>query len=186
MTAKLFLGCELLLAVVARCSETADSVSAVADAEQTKDPYWFLTETGMDPEIYQAAWEDLPIGYLDLTVEDMGQIDPPHYMFRFSADGTAAFRGLAHVGKMGDHTGKIRLWDFGRLCALAKSMELEAKSGKYMENVSHGTETTLKVWMKDGTSYQIRDYANQAPIEFWGFCAAMEQVADGLYWKPRF
>jgi hypothetical protein len=175
----------LLFSLCWACGKEEGKPTPHDSAQVRSDPYWFLNESGLDPAVYNECWKELPVKYFELSQEGMGQIEEPAYFSRLSIDGSAAYRGIKDVERMGDFVSKVRLWDYGRLCALAEELGIYEMEKGYNSGTTHQDYIRLKVVMMDGREFSISDYGNQAPVQYWAFCASFEKVIENLAWDAR-
>ena len=113
----------------------------------------------------------------------MATSGPPRYRIELGRDGLATLEG--RVGsERGDFVGKIGERDFARLCALIDAAGIRDLEDEYNGAVFHSSDYWLRIEEDDGDCIkEIYEYADLAPVEFWGVRSAIESLMLRIHWR---
>ena len=104
----------------------------------------------------------------------------PSYTFIVKSDGTFRYKGLDHVERKGEFSGRISVWSFHQLAQFIRdSSYLELEDGYTGMDTDNPTTYTMVVM--NGKRKTVSNYANAGPTKLW----AIEQLIDDLMAKAK-
>lgn len=87
--------------------------------------------------------------------------------------------------RIGNFTGKIDIFTYGRLCHLFMASQFSAMAEKtYTDGSTHHGITTVTFSVAGKTKVFVQR-GNAGPVELWGIQEAIESVAKSIVWKQK-
>ncbi len=94
-------------------------------------------------------------------------------------DGRAEF-----VDREGRWSGKVSVFEYGRLCYLMDHVDLRAMQSTSAEGLFDASTITVRAWPEgEDEPFVLEDYGDLAPIDAWSVRAAIRGVAHEIRWE---
>ncbi|MCA8993643.1 MAG: hypothetical protein KDA88_16765 [Planctomycetaceae bacterium] len=107
------------------------------------------------------------------------------YRIEFHRDGTARYHGLSGVEKLGVYSGKIDLFDYGRLCLLYETLMKEVGPEETLGHVPGNSDPVLSrltIQFADDQKSEYEDDANFGDFRFWVLENAIQRIYFNTEW----
>ena len=100
-----------------------------------------------------------------------------------NVDGTAAFDGIAHVGRIGKFVGRVPFYDFAQLAILAERAGFMTLQERYASSWTDDETTRITIRVRSGKEKTVEDYGDFGPPELWALQRAIDGVAQSIKWQ---
>ena len=107
----------------------------------------------------------------------------PVYKMVLYRDGRADLDAEKYMPDLGQFTGEVPLYTYGRLCYFIESSHFMEMNSKYSANATDLRTCTVTVWGK-GVLKDVSDYGTVGPIQLWAIQQLLDAVRDEIEWKP--
>lgn len=152
------------------------STGCSRNPEQVPERYRFLDGPVVFDEDIEQLRAGLPLERIQLCEISGWSFDGPTLVLE--RNGTATRDGKP------PKTGRVSIFDFGKLCYMIERVGFESMQPRYAWGGFDAGTVTLKVWRVGSQQPTVvQDYGNVGPQEFWELCAAIEGVASRIDWK---
>ncbi|QDS93238.1 hypothetical protein FF011L_19990 [Roseimaritima multifibrata] len=107
----------------------------------------------------------------------------PSYEIVFRSDGTATYEGFTSVERIGKHTGKITLDQYGKICLLLEQFESSGTPLGFEVQTSHPIVSDL-TFVRRGVDVPVkrRNDSSVGDYRFWLLQTTIEWTADRIDW----
>jgi uncharacterized protein DUF6438 len=106
----------------------------------------------------------------------------PVYEMVLNRDGKAELHARSNMPELGDFTGEIPLYTYGRLCYFIESSGFSEMDRSYTRNATD--MATCVVSTRNGaTLKEVSDYGSVGPIQLWAIQQLLDAVKDEIQWK---
>jgi hypothetical protein len=99
----------------------------------------------------------------------------PAYTVIVKSDGTLRYKGERFVQKVGEHTGRVEVWQFNNLARFIKDEGYMDLKNTYSIS-AYDLSTTYSTVVVDGKRKIIKNYGNSGPTKLW----AIEELIDKM------
>jgi hypothetical protein len=110
----------------------------------------------------------------------------PVYAALIHSDGRVEYQGHMHVPRLGEHRGKVGLYEFRRLAqfiAGTRFWELEPYYDFRDSVVEDGPGACVLV-ATQGRRKLVSNYADSGPPELWAIAGLIDLLLHGVEWEP--
>ena len=154
------------------------------DLSHIDEQYKLLYKSGLSQVEIEQFKQNLAIK--SVSLKRSGCYGPcPVYNLTFYLSGTAEYNGIRNVNKKGNYTGKISIWNYGKLCYLIDNIGFTQLEDKYRLRATDLASVTIIVNYKNGDQKKVYDYGSQGPIEFWSLTKAIDGIKNEIDWKKN-
>jgi hypothetical protein len=105
----------------------------------------------------------------------------PDYKLTFMRGGKAALTARSWRGRMGNYTGVVDVYNYGKLSYLLKELEFESMASRYTVAATDLPGAIVTVSTGGGMKTVI-DYGEVGPIQLWTIQQSIDAVADDIDW----
>ena len=152
------------------------------DLGHIDEQYKLLYKSGLSDEEIEQVKKNLPIK--SVSIKRSGCYGPcPVYSLTLNLHGTSKYKGIQYVDKKGNYTGKISIWNYGKLCYFIEKIGFKKLASEYSSRATDLPSVTIEVNYKNGNQKKVYDYGNQGPIEFWVLTKAIDGIKNEIDWK---
>jgi hypothetical protein len=148
------------------------------------EPYTFIHESaGVSIGRYEQALQAIPFERIEL--QRTGCFGTcPIYTVTLFRNGKARYHGEAFVKNIGDFSGRLDPYTFGRVCYLLDRLHFSELEREYKAPWTDDETVYLRVWPAWGGQPIIaKTYGGHGPIELWGVQQAIDAVAARIEWE---
>ena len=107
----------------------------------------------------------------------------PVYEMVLNRDGKAELHARSNMPELGDFTGEVPLYTYGRLCYFIESSGFSEMDRSYTRNATD--MATCVVSTRNGAKLkEVSDYGGVGPIQLWAIQELLDNVKDEIKWTP--
>ena len=152
-----------------------------------RDPHAAVREPSAPYPGDDAFRAALPFASIELEHEPyfMAASGPERYRVELASDGRARLFGRADGSDWGDFTGRIPLFEYGRLCEWIETANVTSLEDDYPAVGFHyGTYTLVLRDAEGRTVKRIRESGSTGPSALWAVHRSIEAVTRWIRWTP--
>jgi len=107
----------------------------------------------------------------------------PVYRVTLNVDGTAAYEGVAYVGRIGKFVGRVPFYDFAQLALLAERAGFMTLQERYAGSWTDDETRRITIRARSGKEKTVEDYGDFGPPELWALERAIDGVVESIKWR---
>jgi hypothetical protein len=165
------------------CNAQTKPIHPAGENTGWPEQYTFIHENSSGNRSWDEILQSLPFERIEL--ERRGCYGwCPIYTVTLFRDGNARYHGEGFVKNMGDFSGSLDPFSFGRLCYLFERLGFSEFEREYSAPWTCSPTVYLRVWRAgEAEPIVVKDYGEYSPIELWGLQQAVDAVATRIEWK---
>ncbi len=131
---------------------------------------------------FDKIYKQLPFESIELERTANLGISPVYKIILFR-NGTVEYEGLKNIDPIGKFKGLSTVSEFGKLSYLIEELDIENFKEEYRHPATCKQSTYLRINRADGTTKQIKDYGNIAPIKLWAVQHVIDSYLNSIKWE---
>jgi hypothetical protein len=108
----------------------------------------------------------------------------PVYRFSMNRNGRAELEAIKNMPTLGNFSGEVDAWDYGRLCYLLEQLHFLSFAPAYEGAWTDDATCTITTTGKDHEK-TVSDYGSIGSIELWTIQQTIDNIRHKIVWKPR-